>query len=37
MAAASVIILIMKLFIEIYNSVDNNSLENIHALRLCEK
>ena len=37
MAAASGIILIMRLFIKAYNSVDNNMVENIHALRLCEK
>ena len=36
-AAASAIILIMRMFIKTYNSVHNNSVENIHALRLCEK
>ena len=37
MAAASAMILIMRLFIKTYNSVENNMVENIHALRLCEK
>ena len=36
-AAASAIILIMRLFIKSYSTLDNNSVENIHALRLCEK